>query len=164
YCSCLEPAMLAIIASTSARVIALPVAAVPAAVGVPAAAGGPPGVGVGAPPGASGFAVDVGADPCLKIADMMLPHTLIVSSLVMDQAASLRALDISASVAFSASLTGTPPMPRKPPSLAASATCWPMLSSQVLKAAASPGALALRSAPTWPRPAITLLFTSAGLP
>ena len=34
-----------------------------------------------------------------------------------------RALEISVSVAFSASLTCTPPIPRKPPSVDASATC-----------------------------------------
>jgi hypothetical protein len=39
-------------------------------------------------------------------------------------AGSLSTFEISTSVAFSASLTATPPMPRKPPSLAASATCW----------------------------------------
>jgi hypothetical protein len=39
-------------------------------------------------------------------------------------AASLSAVEISVSVAFSASLTGTPPMPRNPPSLEASATFW----------------------------------------
>jgi hypothetical protein len=65
--------MFAIIASTSARVIAFPVAGVPAAVGVPAAAG--------VPPDATGFAADVAVDPGLKIADMMLPNTLIVSLL-----------------------------------------------------------------------------------
>ena len=48
------------------------------------------------------------------------------------QAFWLKAFEISASVAFSASLTWTPPKPRKPPSLAASATCWPMLWSQAL--------------------------------
>src|SRR6516164_4237326 len=41
-----------------------------------------------------------------------------------DHAASLSAPEISLSVAFSASLTATPPMPRNPPSLSASATCW----------------------------------------
>jgi hypothetical protein len=37
---------------------------------------------------------------------------------------SLRALEISASVAFSESLTATPPIPRNPPSVDASATFW----------------------------------------
>ena len=41
-----------------------------------------------------------------------------------DHAGSLSALEISVSVAFSVSLTATPPMPRNPPSVAASATCW----------------------------------------
>src|SRR5512132_665653 len=56
-------------------------------------------------------------------------------------AASLSALEISVSVAFSASLTGTPPMPRNPLSFAASATCWLICCNQPLRAAASPGAL-----------------------
>src|SRR5262249_49340682 len=44
--------------------------------------------------------------------------------LLATYAANFRALEISVSVAFSASLTRTPPMPRNPPSVAASATCW----------------------------------------
>jgi hypothetical protein len=43
------------------------------------------------------------------------------------------------SVAFSASLTATPPTPRNPPSLETSASCWLIRRSQPLKAAASPG-------------------------
>jgi hypothetical protein len=74
----LEAAIFAIIVSTSVRVIAFPVAAVPVAVGVPAAAGVLPGAGVA--PGAAGFAVGVADNPCLKIADTMLPNTLIVFS------------------------------------------------------------------------------------
>src|SRR5262245_52361824 len=62
-------------------------------------------------------------------------------------AASLSALEISLSVAFSPSLTGTPPKPRNPPSIDASATCWLIWRSQPLKAAASPGALASTTAP-----------------
>jgi hypothetical protein len=45
-----------------------------------------------------------------------------------------RALEISASVAFSVSLTLTPPKPRKPPSEAASATNSAICCSQALKA------------------------------
>ena len=43
---------------------------------------------------------------------------------------------MSAIVAFSASLTCTPPIPRKPPSDEASATFWLMLLNQALKAGA----------------------------
>jgi len=47
--------------------------------------------------------------------------------------AALSAVEISVSVAFSASLTGTPPAPRNPPpSLAASATCWLICCSHLL--------------------------------
>src|SRR5262245_11677159 len=46
--------------------------------------------------------------------------------------AALSAVEISVSVAFSASLTGTPPAPRNPPSLAASATCRLICCSQLL--------------------------------
>ena len=65
----------------------------------------------------------------------------------LDHDASLSALEISVSVAFSASLTGTPPMPRNPPSFDASATCWLIWRNQPLKAAASAGALASITAP-----------------
>src|SRR5262245_42044855 len=86
YCSRFEAAICAIIASTSARVRALLVSAVPAAVvvGVPVGVGVPVAVGVpataGVPTAASGCAVDFADDPSLKIADMMLPNILIVSS------------------------------------------------------------------------------------
>src|SRR5262249_21205802 len=49
---------------------------------------------------------------------------------------------MSRSVAVSASLTRTPPKPRKDPSTAASATFWLISRSQALNAAASFGALA----------------------
>ena len=74
----------------------------------------------------------------------------------------LSALEISASVAFSASLTCTPPMPRKPPSLAASATCWLICRSQPLKAAASPGALVSTNAPACRSVSTHLSLISAG--
>src|SRR5262249_15394597 len=78
-------------------------------------------------------------------------------------AASLRALEISVSVAFSLSLTATPPMPRNPPSLAASATCWLIWHSQPLKAAASPGALASTTGPRLPHRLDGLRFDVGGL-
>src|SRR5262245_31048195 len=59
-----------------------------------------------------------------------------------------RAFDISARVAFSASLTCTPPMPRNPPSEDASATFLLIVCSHALNPAASCGALALRMADT----------------
>src|SRR6516165_5537180 len=80
-----------------------------------------------------------------------------------DHAASLSALEISLSVAFSASLTATPPMPRNPPSLEASATCWLIWRSQPLKAAASPGALASTTAPACRSVSMHLALISAGL-
>src|SRR5262249_41860046 len=80
-----------------------------------------------------------------------------------DHAASLSALDISLSVAFSASLTRTPPMPRNPPSLEASATCWLIWRSQPLKAAASPGALASTTAPACRSVSMHLALISTGL-
>src|SRR6478752_9996841 len=55
---------------------------------------------------------------------------------------------MSRSVAVSASLTRTPPKPRKDPSTAASATFWLISQSQVLKAPASLGALASTMAET----------------
>jgi hypothetical protein len=58
---------------------------------------------------------------------------------------SVSALDISANVAFSASLTATPPIPRNPPSVDASATLWLIWRNQLLKAVASPGAFASRT-------------------
>src|SRR6476619_1081194 len=54
-----------------------------------------------------------------------------------------RAFEISARVAFSASLTCTPPMPRNPPSDDASATFLLIVCSHALNPAASCGALAL---------------------
>src|SRR6516165_435144 len=59
-----------------------------------------------------------------------------------------RAFDMSASVAFSASLTLTPPMPRKPHSEEASATCSLIVCNHALNPAASCGALASRMADT----------------
>src|SRR6476659_4183997 len=58
------------------------------------------------------------------------------------------ALEMSRSVAVSPSRTRTPPKPRKDPSTAASATFWLISRSQVLKAAASSGALASTIAET----------------
>jgi len=46
--------------------------------------------------------------------------------------AALSAVEISVNVAFSASLTGTPPTPRNPPSFDASATCWLICCSHAL--------------------------------
>ena len=46
--------------------------------------------------------------------------------------AALSALEISVNVAFSASLTGTPPPRNPPPSFAASATCWLICCNQPL--------------------------------
>src|SRR5256884_927669 len=80
-----------------------------------------------------------------------------------DHTASLSALEISVSVAFSASLTETPPMPRNPPSLDASATWWLIWRSQPLKAAASPGALASTTAPACCSVSMHLALISAGL-
>src|SRR6516165_6626903 len=80
-----------------------------------------------------------------------------------DHAASLSALEISLSVAFSASLMRTPPMPRNPPSLEASATCWLIWRSQPLKAAASPGALASTTAPACRSVSMHLALISPGL-
>src|SRR5262249_41447625 len=71
--------------------------------------------------------------------------------------------DLSLSVAFSASLTRTPPMPRNPPPLEASATCWLIWRSQPLKAAASPGALASTTAPACRSVSMHLALISAGL-
>src|SRR5262245_35754031 len=87
------------------------------------------------------------------------------SSLHGDQihAASLSALEISVSVAFSPSLTGTPPKPRNPPSVDASATCWLIWRSQALKAAASPGALASSTAPACRSVSMHLALISPGL-
>src|SRR6478672_12347852 len=85
------------------------------------------------------------------------------NALNTDHAASLSALEISVSVAFSASLTGTPPMPRNPPSLAASATCWLIWRSQPLKAAASPGALASTTALACRSVSMHLALISEGL-
>jgi hypothetical protein len=67
------------------------------------------------------------------------------------------------SVAFSPSLTGTPPMPRNPPSVAASATCWLIWRSQPLKAAASPGALVSTTAPACRSVSIHLALISPAL-
>src|SRR5262245_57226410 len=75
----------------------------------------------------------------------------------------LSTLEISVSVAFSASLTETPPMPRNPPSLEASATCWLIWRSQPLKAAASFGALASTTAPACRSVSMHLALISAGL-
>ena len=61
------------------------------------------------------------------------------------------ALEMSRSVALSASLTRTPPKPRNDPSTAASATFWLISRSQVLKAAASLGALASTMAEAYRR-------------
>src|SRR5262245_42582974 len=80
-----------------------------------------------------------------------------------DHAASLSALEISLSVDFSASHTRTPPMPRNPPSLDASATCWLIRRSQPLKAAASPGALASTTAPACRSVSMHLALISLGL-
>src|SRR6516165_2360174 len=80
-----------------------------------------------------------------------------------DYVASLSALEISLSVAFSASLTATPPMPRNPPSLEASATCWLIWRSQPLKAAVSPGALASTTAPACRSVSMHLALISLGL-
>ena len=64
-------------------------------------------------------------------------------------------------VAFSASLTATPPIPRNPPSVDASATLWLIWRNQFLKAAASLGAFALRMPSTFPRIWMQAFFTSA---
>src|SRR6516225_3018147 len=80
---------------------------------------------------------------------------------VSRHAASLSAFEICASVAFSASLTSTPPIPRKPPSGAASATCWLIWRSHPLKAAASPGAFASTTAPACRSVSIHLAVISA---
>src|SRR5262245_44229948 len=87
------------------------------------------------------------------------------SSLHGDQihAASLSAPEISLSVAFSPSLTGTPPKPRNPPSVDASATCWLIWRSQPLKAAASPDALASTTAPACRSVSMHLALISPGL-
>ena len=58
------------------------------------------------------------------------------------------AFAMSPKVAFSASLTCTPPIPRKPPSFEAAATFWLMPLSQALNTGASFGALASRMAET----------------
>src|SRR5262245_41937434 len=78
--------------------------------------------------------------------------------------ASLSALEISISGAFSPSLTGTPPKPRNPPSVDASATCWLIWRSQPLNAAASPGALASTTAPARRSVSMHLALISPGLP
>jgi hypothetical protein len=71
---------------------------------------------------------------------------------------------MSARVAFSVSLTCTPPMPRKPPpSEEASATFWLMVCSQALKTGASCGALALRMADTSLKLSSERCTASAGL-
>src|SRR5271169_5002733 len=75
----------------------------------------------------------------------------------------LSALEISARVAFSASLTDTPPTPRNPPSLDASATCWLICCNQPLKAAASPGALVSIIAAVCRSISMHLSLISAGL-
>src|SRR5260370_31083983 len=54
-------------------------------------------------------------------------------------------------------------MPRNPPSLAASATCWLISRSQLLKAAASPGAFASTTAPALRRVSMHFALISAGL-
>src|SRR5262249_10635374 len=56
-----------------------------------------------------------------------------------------KAFAISDTVAFSASLTCTPPKPIQPPSGAASATRWPISRIHVFTAIASCGAFASRS-------------------
>src|SRR4029077_3381092 len=83
--------------------------------------------------------------------------------LILVHAASLSALEISASVAFSASLTATPPLPRNPPSLDASATCWLICRSQPLKATVSPGAFASITAAACRSVSMHLSLISAGL-
>src|SRR5262245_38652062 len=54
-------------------------------------------------------------------------------------------------------------MPRNPPSLDASATCWLIWRSQPLNAAASPGALASTTAPACRSVSMHLALISAGL-
>ena len=57
---------------------------------------------------------------------------LLLRNVIDDAAqAALSGTEISVNVAFSASLTGTPPA-RNPPSFAASATCWLICCSQAL--------------------------------
>ena len=73
------------------------------------------------------------------------------------------AFAMSLSVAFSFSLTFTPPKPRVPPSVAASATLALIVRNHVLKAAASVGALASRIAETSPRALTARWLTSAWL-
>src|SRR5262249_16280404 len=84
------------------------------------------------------------------------------SPLVWPQALVPRAFDISARVAFSASLTCTPPIPRNPPSEEASATFLLIVCSHALNPAASCGALALRMADTSFRLASEVLTTVPG--
>src|SRR5262249_14611663 len=77
--------------------------------------------------------------------------------------AALSAFEISLNVAFSASLTGTPPPKSPPPSFAASATCWLICCNQPLYAAASPGAFASTMAATCRNVSMHLFLISAGL-
>src|SRR5438874_7630735 len=99
----------------------------------------------------------------LRYSDLMRWHARDDRARAPDHAASLSALEISVRVAFSASLTATPPMPRNPPSLEASATCWLIWRSQPLKAAASAGALASTTAPACRSGSMHLALISAGL-
>src|SRR5215204_2867814 len=71
-----------------------------------------------------------------------------------------KAPEISASVAFSASLTATPPKPRNPPSLPASAAFWATSRSHALKGPASCGVFWSRSAETARNSPIAFAFTS----
>src|SRR5215475_7480700 len=77
--------------------------------------------------------------------------------------AALSAVEISVNVAFSASLIGTPPTPRNPPSLDASATCWLICCSHPLYAEESPGALASTIAAASRNVSIHLSLIWAGL-
>src|SRR5688500_5196955 len=83
---------------------------------------------------------------------------------VVAAAHQVSAVPISARVAFSMSLIGTPPKPRNPPSLAASATRWAVSVSQALNTGASSGALAARSAATCRKVSSERALTSPGVP
>src|SRR5262249_11268979 len=106
---------------------------------------------------------DIGTDRTLQL--LRRSGERCASSLHGDRihAARLSALEISLSVAFSPSLTGTPPKPRNPPSVDASAPCWLIWRSQALQAASSPGALASTTAPACRSVSMHLALISPGL-
>src|SRR5262245_5419406 len=78
-----------------------------------------------------------------------------------DDQVRLSAREMSEIVDFSASDTLTPPIPKKPPSLDASATAWLTVRSHSLNGLASPGALRSSSVDSWPRAVIALVLISA---